>query len=126
MRICAGFYRATSWRPSSPAAAVASTTSSILSSPEAGVVARSPTDVVRDPPRARIDYMLQCQGCHLPDGRGIAGAVPSLQGIPGAFLRLPDGWIPYTPDEVGKLRETPLDQVTRARASLLSRLDAGY
>ncbi len=40
---------------------------------------------------ARIDYMLQCQGCHLADGSGAPGSVPSLQGSVGRFLRVPGG-----------------------------------
>ncbi|MGH0036197.1 MAG: c-type cytochrome [Myxococcota bacterium] len=39
----------------------------------------------------RIDYMLQCQGCHLPDGTGLAGSVPSLAGEIGRFLLVPGG-----------------------------------
>ena len=29
----------------------------------------------------RILYMLQCQGCHLADGTGALGSVPSLEGL---------------------------------------------
>jgi mono/diheme cytochrome c family protein len=29
----------------------------------------------------RVDYMLQCQGCHLADGSGSRGAVPDLRGV---------------------------------------------
>jgi mono/diheme cytochrome c family protein len=32
-----------------------------------------------------LDYMLHCQGCHLPDGSGSPGAVPTLRGV-GRFL----------------------------------------
>ena len=32
-----------------------------------------------------VDYMLHCQGCHLADGAGSPGAVPSLRGV-GRFL----------------------------------------
>jgi mono/diheme cytochrome c family protein len=38
----------------------------------------------------RIDYMLQCQGCHGADGRGAPGTVPSLEGV-GRFLAAPGG-----------------------------------
>jgi hypothetical protein len=37
-----------------------------------------------------LDYMLNCQGCHLPDGSGLAGAVPSLHEV-GRFLRTSRG-----------------------------------
>jgi len=39
----------------------------------------------------RIGYMLQCQGCHLADGSGSPGAVPSLRGLVGRFLTVPGG-----------------------------------
>ena len=39
----------------------------------------------------RVDYMLQCQGCHLADGSGSPGAVPSLRDGIGSFLRVPGG-----------------------------------
>jgi hypothetical protein len=39
----------------------------------------------------RIDYMLECQGCHLPDGSGKPGAVPSLRDSIGRFLLVPGG-----------------------------------
>lgn len=37
-----------------------------------------------------LDYMLHCQGCHLADGSGAPGAVPTLQGV-GRFLRISRG-----------------------------------
>jgi hypothetical protein len=37
-----------------------------------------------------LDYMLHCQGCHLADGSGSPGSVPSLQGL-GRFLRTSRG-----------------------------------
>ena len=39
----------------------------------------------------RVDYMLQCQGCHLADGSGSPGAVPDLRGSLGRFLAVPGG-----------------------------------
>ena len=39
----------------------------------------------------RVDYMLQCQGCHLADGSGAPGAVPDLRGSLGLFLSVPGG-----------------------------------
>jgi hypothetical protein len=39
----------------------------------------------------RIDYMLQCQGCHLEDGSGLPGVVPPLRGSVGRFLGVPGG-----------------------------------
>ncbi|TFG96603.1 MAG: hypothetical protein E4H11_03170 [Myxococcales bacterium] len=40
---------------------------------------------------ARLLYMLHCQGCHLADGAGKAGEVPSLVGTLGRFLAVPGG-----------------------------------
>ncbi len=40
---------------------------------------------------AAIDYMLQCQGCHLPGGEGTPGSVPRLRGSVGRFLLVPGG-----------------------------------
>jgi mono/diheme cytochrome c family protein len=42
----------------------------------------------RDP---AIDYMLQCQGCHAPDGSGAPGAVPDLRGSLARFAQVPGG-----------------------------------
>lgn len=42
------------------------------------------------PAAPEIDYMLHCQGCHLADGSGVPGAVPTLQGV-GRFLRTSRG-----------------------------------
>jgi mono/diheme cytochrome c family protein len=39
----------------------------------------------------RVLYMLHCQGCHLADGTGSPGAVPSLAGMLGRFPALPGG-----------------------------------
>ena len=40
---------------------------------------------------SHVDYMLQCQGCHLPDGSGKPGAVPSLRNCVGRYLTVPGG-----------------------------------
>ena len=40
---------------------------------------------------AQIHYMLQCQGCHLADGTGAPGAVPSFENFVGKFLAVPGG-----------------------------------
>jgi hypothetical protein len=39
----------------------------------------------------RVDYMLQCQGCHLADGSGSPGAVPDLRGSLGRLVSVPGG-----------------------------------
>jgi hypothetical protein len=38
-----------------------------------------------------INYMLQCRGCHLADGSGKPGSVPSLVDSIGRFALLPGG-----------------------------------
>jgi mono/diheme cytochrome c family protein len=40
---------------------------------------------------AHVNYMTECQGCHMPDGRGIAGSVPSMKGELYRFLDVPGG-----------------------------------
>ena len=41
---------------------------------------------------AEADYMLNCQGCHLPDGSGFpARQVPDLRNQLGRFLSVPGG-----------------------------------
>jgi hypothetical protein len=41
--------------------------------------------------RAKIDYILKCQGCHQPDGSGNAVNTPPLQGEVARFLAVPGG-----------------------------------
>jgi mono/diheme cytochrome c family protein len=41
-------------------------------------------------PQPAQDYMLECRGCHGPDGANEAGGVPSLRRA-ARFLALPDG-----------------------------------
>lgn len=47
---------------------------------------------VENAQRAKINYMLNCQGCHGPDGRGTAdGAVPTMTNFVGKFLNSAEG-----------------------------------
>lgn len=47
---------------------------------------------VDNPQRARINYMLNCQGCHGPQGTGTAdGAVPTMKDFVGNFLLVDGG-----------------------------------
>lgn len=39
----------------------------------------------------RINYMLNCQGCHLADGSGKPGSVPSMRGVLHKFLAVSGG-----------------------------------
>ena len=40
---------------------------------------------------ARQNYILNCQGCHLPDGSGSKGNVPKMNDFVGYFLHVPSG-----------------------------------
>lgn len=46
---------------------------------------------VPDPAYAHSQYMLHCQGCHLPDGTGFAGRIPNLVDFVGYFLTIDGG-----------------------------------
>ena len=47
---------------------------------------------VDNPQRTRVDYMLNCQGCHGADGSGTAdGSVPTMKNFVGKFLSVPGG-----------------------------------
>jgi mono/diheme cytochrome c family protein len=39
----------------------------------------------------RVDYMLNCRGCHGPEGAGAPGAAPSFRGQLAKFLWVPGG-----------------------------------
>lgn len=45
----------------------------------------------RIPPAPRVNYMLHCQGCHLPDGSGTPEKVPALKNTVGRFLHVAGG-----------------------------------
>lgn len=54
------------------------------------LVMGSPVAVATEP--REFDYMLNCQGCHLPDGSGNpARQVPAFPGQLGKFLGVPGG-----------------------------------
>lgn len=49
-------------------------------------------DATPDASRARVHYMLNCQGCHLHNGAGsLDGEVPEMKGFVGNFLKVPGG-----------------------------------
>ena len=41
--------------------------------------------------RAQADYMIHCQGCHVPDGSGFPGKVPDLRASLPQLLARPGG-----------------------------------
>ncbi len=44
-----------------------------------------------DDQRAHVNYMLHCQGCHLPKAEGFAGRVPVMKDFAGYFLHSQEG-----------------------------------
>jgi len=47
---------------------------------------------VENPARARVNYMLNCQGCHGPTGSGMAdGTVPDMSGYLARYLHVEGG-----------------------------------
>lgn len=62
----------------------------------ASVIAVAATVMMCVTPRLALgdphaDYMLHCQGCHGPEGRGAPGGVPSFRGMIGRFQRVDGG-----------------------------------
>jgi mono/diheme cytochrome c family protein len=39
----------------------------------------------------KVDYLLHCSGCHMPDGSGLAPVVPTLHDVIGRMLAKPEG-----------------------------------
>lgn len=48
-------------------------------------------DAAADDRRARTNYMIHCQGCHLPEAIGNPGTVPRMNNFVGYFLRSQQG-----------------------------------
>ena len=46
---------------------------------------------VADDRRAEVNYMLHCQGCHLPNAEGFDGRVPPMKDFVGYFLHSEEG-----------------------------------
>jgi len=44
-----------------------------------------------DDERAHVNYMLHCQGCHLPETEGFAGKVPPMKDFVGYFTHSQEG-----------------------------------
>jgi hypothetical protein len=44
-----------------------------------------------DDHRASVNYMIHCQGCHLPDAVGFADQVPGMKDFVGYFAHSPEG-----------------------------------
>lgn len=48
-----------------------------------------PTLTQAEQQRAQVNYLINCAGCHLPDGHGAPGTVPDLREYLGAFAQHP-------------------------------------
>jgi len=48
-------------------------------------------NLTRNGRSAHINYMTECQGCHLPDGSGQKGSVPSMKAELHRFLKVEGG-----------------------------------
>lgn len=46
---------------------------------------------IADDRRAQVNYMLHCQGCHLPRAEGVEGRVPPMKDFVGYFLHSEEG-----------------------------------
>ncbi|MGI9203533.1 MAG: cytochrome c, class I [Woeseiaceae bacterium] len=49
------------------------------------------TFAAADDERAHVNYMLHCQGCHLPQAEGFEGRVPPMKDFVGYFLHSTEG-----------------------------------
>lgn len=55
------------------------------------VAAPSGTIAGRTGRSAHVNYMVECQGCHLPQGVGMPGKVPVMKGVIHRFLEVEGG-----------------------------------
>ena len=60
------------------------------------------------------DYILNCRGCHGPDGSGIVGAAPSFRGQVGKFL-----WVPGGREYLIRVPGTAQSELSDARVAAL-------
>lgn len=69
------------------------------------------TAAVADP---RADYILNCRGCHGPDGAGAPGAAPSFRGQLGKFV-----WVPAGREYLIRVPGTAQSELSDARTAAL-------
>lgn len=55
------------------------------------ILACLPVCVSADDVQAKVDYLIHCQGCHLPEAVGVAGKVPRMKNFLGYYLHSEDG-----------------------------------
>jgi hypothetical protein len=75
----------------------------------------------------KVDYLLHCSGCHMPDGTGLPSVVPTLHGVIGRMVAEPAGRdyivrVPGFSSETLPKNFKPLTvrEVKRARGQLLA------
>ncbi len=62
----------------------------------------------------RTDYILNCRGCHAPDGGGVPGGAPSFRGQVGKFL-----WVPGGREYLIRVPGTSQSELSDARVAAL-------
>jgi len=60
------------------------------------------------------DYILNCRGCHRPDGSGVAGGAPSFRGQLAKFL-----WVPGGREYLVRVPGTAQSELSDARVAAL-------
>lgn len=76
--------------------------------------------------RARLNWMLHCQGCHLPDATGTPGGAPNMAGEVARFLKV-DGGREYLTRVPGVANAgLPDDQLTELLNWLLVEFDESH
>ena len=60
------------------------------------------------------DYILNCRGCHAPDGSGAPGGAPSFRGQVGKFL-----WVPGGREYLIRVPGTSQSELSDARVAAL-------
>jgi mono/diheme cytochrome c family protein len=63
----------------------------VIAGTAAGAPANASLAGVEAPQRARMNWMLHCQGCHQPDASGSANGAPARAGIVARFLGVDGG-----------------------------------
>jgi mono/diheme cytochrome c family protein len=62
----------------------------------------------------QVDYILNCRGCHGPDGRGVAGGAPSFRDAVARFL-----WVPGGREYLIRVPGTAQSELSDARTAAL-------
>ncbi len=77
----------------------------------------------------RVNYMLQCMGCHTPDGSGEPDRVPSIRETLAPFARSPEGrrFLVQVPGaSQARLSDAELAELLNWMVRTLSRVSLGH